>query len=87
LGARKGRLLASVVVDGLRLTGTGAAFGLAVAWLAGPYAQDLLVGMSPRDPRVLLGVVGALLLVAAAAGAVPALRATRVDATTALRSE
>lgn len=43
--------------------------------------------MSPTDPAVLAGVTPLLLVVAAAAGLVPALRAARTDPTVALRAE
>ncbi len=87
LGARQSRLLGNVLVQGARLAVGGIALGLFVAWLAGPYARDLLFEVSPRDPAVLGGVAAVLLLVAGAASLLPGVRATRVDPNVALRAE
>jgi ABC-type antimicrobial peptide transport system permease subunit len=87
LGAQRGRLLGAVLVRGLGMGSLGVALGLAVAYLAAPYAQDLLFEVSPRDPLILALVGGALLVVGAAASLVPGLRATRVDPLTALKAD
>jgi putative ABC transport system permease protein len=65
-----------------------AAGTIAGVWLAlgfGRLVQSLLAGVSPRDPFTLAAVCGTMLLVAAAAAALPAWRAARVDPSTALR--
>jgi len=87
LGAERRRLLGDVVSRGLRLGGAGVLLGLVVALAVGPYAAGLLFQVSPRDPLVLGGVALLLLGVAAAASLLPGLRATRVDASEALRAE
>ncbi|MEQ1858023.1 MAG: ABC transporter permease [Longimicrobiales bacterium] len=87
LGARKARLLRSVLWQGISLTGLGVALGLAAVYWAAPYAQDLLFDTSPRDPWVLGGVAGILLVVSMLAGLVPGLRATRVDPMRALKAD
>jgi hypothetical protein len=87
LGAAKARLLRAVVVQGSRLALVGVVLGIGVAWLAAPYAAELLFRVSPRDPGVLVAVSLVLLVVSAAASLVPALRATGVDPMEALRSE
>lgn len=87
LGARQSRLLGNVLVQGTRLAVGGVALGLLVAWIAGPYARELLFEVSPRDPGVLVGVAAVLLMVAGLASLVPGLRATRVDPNVALRAE
>ena len=61
--------------------------GLLISLLAAPRMADLLFETSPRDPRMLLGVAGVMGVVTVLAAAVPALRATRVDPSIALRSE
>jgi hypothetical protein len=87
LGARKGRLLRSVVAHGVGLGASGIAIGLAVAYLAAPYIQDLLFEVSPRDTGVFATVALALLVVSVLASLVPALRATRVDPMAALKAD
>lgn len=87
LGARKGRLLRSVLIRGMGIGAVGIAVGSVAAWLASPYVADLLYEVSPRDPLVLIAVAGVLLGVGGAASLLPGLRATRVDPMIALRSE
>jgi predicted permease len=87
LGARKARLLRSVVSQGAVLGGVGVALGLGAAYLAAPYVQDLLFETSPRDPTVFATVALVLLNVSVVASLVPALRATRVDPVTALKTD
>ena len=69
------------------MTGVGAAAGLALAALAGRYAQSLLFELKGFDPIVFVSAAVVLALVALAAGFVPAHRASRVDPMTALRYE
>jgi ABC-type antimicrobial peptide transport system permease subunit len=65
----------------------GLIIGGAVSLAATSLLRSTLYGLSPRDPRVYIGTVTLLLIVAAAACLVPAWRATRADPMTALRSE
>ena len=87
LGAARGDLLRLVVGQGLRVTAVGVVVGVAGALVAGRALASLLYGVSPHDPVVLGLVAGALIVVAAVASYLPALRATRVDPMVALRSE
>jgi ABC-type antimicrobial peptide transport system permease subunit len=87
LGARKARLLRSVVTQGTALGAIGIALGLAAAYVAAPYIQDLLFETSPRDPTVFTGVAVVLLAVSIAASLAPALRAIRVDPVAALKAD
>jgi ABC-type antimicrobial peptide transport system permease subunit len=65
----------------------GIVTGLGAAALATRLMQDLLVGITPRDPLTFAGGAVLLLLIAAAASYLPARRATRVDPMVALRAE
>jgi ABC-type lipoprotein release transport system permease subunit len=47
----------------------------------------VLFGVQPRDPFVLLGAAGLMVLVALAASGVPALRASGVDPARVLHTE
>jgi predicted permease len=87
LGAKRARLLGSVLYQGGCLVALGVALGLAVAYVAAPYARDLLFEVSPRDPGVFGTVAAVLLAVSVAASLTPGLRATRVDPVAALKTE
>jgi putative ABC transport system permease protein len=87
LGAQARDLVRLVVGQGLRFAISGVAIGLAAALILAGWVQPLLFHQSARDP-VTYGVVGAMLLaVAVVASAMPALRATRADPNSALRSD
>ena len=87
LGARVADVLRLVVRDGLRTVAIGVAAGALLAVAAGRLVSALLYDVKPSDPAVLVGVSLSLLAVAVLATLGPAWRATRVDPTTALRSE
>jgi putative ABC transport system permease protein len=87
LGADNREVLSEAMEKGLRLTGLGVALGLAGSLGLTRLMQNLLFGVSARDPITFL-VVGALLVaVALAATYLPARRATLVDPAVALRVE
>ncbi|HEY7237000.1 MAG TPA: ADOP family duplicated permease [Gemmatimonadaceae bacterium] len=87
LGAQVRDVLRLIVGAGIRFAAVGVIAGLGLALAAGRFISPLLFGVSARDP-VILGAVGSLLLVVAvAASAIPALRATRVDPNVALRAD
>jgi putative ABC transport system permease protein len=87
LGAQPHALFSLVVVQGMRPVIAGAAIGLAAAVGVTQLIASLLFGVSTLDPVSYAITIGALLLTAIAATAVPALRAMRVDPITALRDE
>ncbi len=87
LGAQRSEILRLVLVDGMRPVFIGLAIGLAGGAAAGMLIKSILYGTRPLDPMVFAGMVGSLLLTAAIASAVPALRACRIEPTQALRTE
>jgi putative ABC transport system permease protein len=87
LGAQAGDVIRLVVTDGLRIAGVGVAIGVGGALYAGKFVKPLLFNVSPKDPWVFVFVAVALILVALAASWIPALRASRVDANVALRTD
>jgi ABC-type antimicrobial peptide transport system permease subunit len=87
LGAGPGRLVRSVVGNGLRLAGIGIALGLIVAVAAARVLASLLFGVGAADPVTLGGASLVFLLTAGLAALVPARRASRTDPLRALRSE
>jgi predicted permease len=87
LGARIGDVVGLVVRQGVLFGAIGVAVGVAVTLAAAGQVAPLLFGISPRDPAPYALVAVAMLIVAAGASVIPAIRAARVDPTVALRSE
>lgn len=88
LGASPRQVLRMVFRQSFVLVGIGCSIGLALALLATqPLAMFLVPGVHPTDVGTYVTVLGILLAVALTATAGPALRAVRVDPTTALRYE
>jgi ABC-type antimicrobial peptide transport system permease subunit len=65
----------------------GTVLGLVAAYYLADLLAAVLFGVQPRDAAVFAGVPAILLLVAAAAVAIPALRAGQVSPLDALRYE
>ena len=76
-----------VLKQAMGVTTVGILLGLVVALASANFMEPLLFDTSPRDPLVLVGVLGALVVVALAAGAVPAWAAARTDPMGALRTD
>jgi predicted permease len=86
-GAQLPEVVALVMREGLRLTVVGLVIGAAIALYAGRWVAPLLFDVRPTDPMVFGLVIAVILLAAAVATLIPALRAARVDPAVALRSE
>ena len=87
LGARSADVLRMVAGSGLRIALTGIAIGLAGAAALTHLLAALLYGVKPADPVTFLAAPLVLAVVALAACAAPAWRASRVDPAVALRQE
>ena len=87
LGAGVRDVLRMVLAQGVTFAIAGIAIGSGIALWAGRFVEPLLFSQSARDPWVYLAVAGVLLVVGIVATLRPALRATRVDPTVALRAE
>ena len=87
LGAGRGDVVGLVVRSGLLLAAIGVAIGLAFAVVGGRWLEPHLFETSANSVPVLAGVAAALLTTAALAGWLPALRASRISPTEALRTE
>jgi predicted permease len=87
LGARPGNIVGLVVRQGMALTGVGILLGLVGALVLTRVMRSLLFGVSATDIITFGAVPTILAVVAFAATAIPAWRATRVDPMVALREE
>jgi putative ABC transport system permease protein len=87
LGASRGRVLAEVLREGMRLALLGLAVGIAGAFAVGRILASLLHEVKPADPVIFLATAGLLAVVALIACYLPARRAARLDPMIALRYE
>jgi ABC-type antimicrobial peptide transport system permease subunit len=87
MGASARAILKMVLRETMLLAVIGLAVGLPVAFAASHVVGHLLFGISPTDPVTLIVVSLTLAAVAAAAGYLPARRATQVDPLIALRHD
>jgi predicted permease len=85
IGARPADVLRMVLGQGLVFTVAGVAAGLGAALVLNRFLRAFLVGVSPYDPTVFIGVPLILAVVMTVACWLPARRAARVDPTDALR--
>ncbi len=87
LGAYRKDVVWLVMREVLLLVAFGVAGGLIAAVALTRFVQSQLFGLSPHDPLTLAVAAVGLAAVACAAGYIPAMRASRVDAMQALRYE
>jgi predicted permease len=87
LGAEPRTVVGMMLARGLRPVAVGTVVGLPVAWWSCRFVSTLLYGLKPFDAATIAAAVGILILVALAAGFIPARRAARVDPMVALRQD
>jgi predicted lysophospholipase L1 biosynthesis ABC-type transport system permease subunit len=87
LGATARDVRTLVVLDGLKPAIAGLILGTIAAVFATPILRTQLFGITPGDPLTFSSVALLLLAVAGVACYLPAIRATRLDPTVALRAE
>ena len=87
LGGEDSRILRMIVGESLRLTGTGVGLGAIGALLTTRFLGAMLFGIEPTDPLTFVGVAAVVLLAAALASLVPAVRAVRSDPMAAVRGD
>jgi predicted permease len=87
LGATRADVSRQVIGSTLRLAFIGIAIGLLLSFLLARLIASLLFSTSPTDPMTFAATALTLGLVAALAGAVPAIRAARIDPMSALRAD
>jgi putative ABC transport system permease protein len=77
----------AILGQGLRLALAGIVLGCGLAYGLAQLLRGMLFAVAPADPVVFFAVPLALILTAAGATAIPALRAARVDPREALRAD
>jgi predicted permease len=87
LGAVQGNVIWMVMQEVLILAAAGVVVGLPLAIGLSSAVKSQLFGLAPHDPSTLVVSTAGLVAVACLAGFVPALRASRIDPTKALRYE
>ena len=87
LGARRGQVIGLVMRDTAAMLLTGVILGTILALFAGRTASTMLFGLKAYDAATLLIAFVLLMLVAAVASWLPAIRASRLDPVAALRQE
>ena len=87
LGAAPSRIFRLMVGKGLYLSVIGIVIGLLAAFGLTRVLASMLVEVKPTDPVTFVSVAALFLVVALMASWLPALRASRLDPTTALRNE
>jgi predicted permease len=87
LGAERGSVQRTFLLQGLAMASIGVVIGLAAAATLTHWMSSLLFEVSPVDPLTYVGVSTALLVAAGLASYLPSRRAARVDPIVSLRSE
>jgi ABC-type antimicrobial peptide transport system permease subunit len=87
LGASAGNLQARIIAETLTLAAIGMALGAGASWALARTLTGFLFGVTATDPVTFLGMLSVLAVVAAAAGYIPARRASRIDPMVALRAQ
>jgi predicted permease len=87
LGAMRGNVIGMVMREVFLVIGASLVVGLSLALALANLVRSQLFGLNPRDPLTFVGSAIVLSVAAGLAGFIPALRASSLNATTALRHE
>jgi predicted permease len=87
LGASRRNIFRIILGHGFRLVVVGLVIGAVGAFGLTRMIRSLMFGVTPNDPLTFVAVSSLLIAITIAAGALPALKATKLDPLKALRSE
>jgi putative ABC transport system permease protein len=87
MGASRGGVVRSVVLEAVWLVGAGLAIGTVMGLGAARAASALLFGLKPGDPTTMVSAIAVLAAIGLVASYLPARRASRVDPMNVLRQE
>ena len=87
LGAMRSQIVARFLLQGMRVAAIGCFAGLALGMGLTHFLAGMLYGVSALDPATYSSVVLLILLVAALASLIPAIRVAQVDPVQILREE
>jgi predicted permease len=87
LGAQNRTIFGMVLNEAFRLTLIGVVVGLGVGYLLSRLMRSMLFGLEPSDPIAMVSAALLLMTVSLIAAFLPALRASRMEPTLALRQE
>lgn len=87
MGATRPKIIGMVMREASVMVVVGLSVGAVLALALANLIRNQLFGLSPHDPWTLLGASFSLAIAAGLAGFIPALRASSVDPTNALRQE
>jgi len=87
LGAQRSSVLNLFLREALAVAGGAAVIGIPLALVAGSWLRAFLFGVAPQDAGTVGAACAVLVLTVLVGASVPAIRASRVDPVTALRSE
>jgi ABC-type lipoprotein release transport system permease subunit len=86
LGARRGHVVALMIVQAARTAAVGLAIGVLASLLATRVLSGLLFEIAPTDPLTFVGVLVLFIVVVFLASYLPARRAASIDPQDALRN-
>ena len=87
LGSMRNQIVARFLWQGIRVATLGCAAGLGLGLWLSHFISAMLYGVSTLDPATYAFVICLILLVAACASLMPAIRASRVEPVQVLREE
>lgn len=87
LGADRSAIIRAIMTRVVAILLIGSGIGAVLAAGTGPLISSMVLGVSPREPLIVIGIVSLLVVIALISCAAPVRRSLRVDPLIALRGE